>query len=461
MKNYVKTAVQPKYRRLLLAFGLFIYFYLEAELLFTNRIAGSMGENTGTIFYGIFCLAAAVGFFFFSLLHRLTPTKSIRHVILALGGTGVVSTVAANFIESWPLAAVTLIAMLTAGIFGAHLLYTMAVNVEEKSVTGLVVALPYVLAFVVQYILSFVIPLFGGNGSLFQHIILAAALCAAFVLAPEHKKEPAQKQEPDVKTKAEAKRYLIGALIACFIISCLYGLVDGIIMTLHAGQELNVYGWVRLLCVPGLLFAGWTMDFKEGRYFPFCSLAAFLVLVIALFLFNTAETFSAALGSVYLLASYMTMYSLGVFVRDAGRSDNPSFWASAGRGVKYLTGGIFALLGRFVFSYFSLLVFALLYLIMLVALFAVFFFQGKLHPQDDAAATGSELPLDELALGYGFTEREVEVLKLLLDGQTTVIIAEKMSITAHSVQNHISSMMSKSYSDSRSVLITKFTGYKN
>ena len=460
MKNYLKTALQPKYRRLLFVFGLFIYFYLEAELLFTNRIAQSMGESVGTIFYGIFCLAAAVGFFSFAFLHRLTPAKSMHRIILALGVVGAASTIAANFAVNFLLAAFTLLAMLTAGVVGAYLLYNMAVSVKEKSMTGLVVALPYVCAFVVQYILGFVTPLFGGNEPLFKHIILAAALCAAFVLAPKHTKVPTQKQESDAKTETEAKRYLLGALAACFIISCLYGLVDGLIMTLHAGQELNVYGWVRLLCVPGLLFAGWTMDFKKGRYFPFCSLAAFLALVIALFLFNTAETFSAALGSVYFLASYMTMYSLGIFIHAAGKVDNPSFWASAGRGVKYLTGGIFALLGRFVFSYFSLFVFALLYLIMLIALFVVFFFQGKLYPQD-TSVTASELPLEKLAAGYGFTEREIEVLKLLLDGQTTATIAEKMSIAAHSVQNHISSMMSKSYSDSRAVLITKFTGCKN
>ena len=468
LTQYLKTATQPKYRRLMAAFGLFIYFYLEAELLFTNNIGEKMGESAGTMFYGFFCLAAAIGFFSFAFLCRLIPAASMRRLIFILGGIGVVSTLAASFTDGQLLPAFTLLAMLMVGIVGACLLFIVAVNVKEKSIMGLFIALPYVFAFILQYILGFIVPLFGGSQILIQHIILAAALFAAFVLTPKRAEDSARRHEASAGKEAEkkgaTKKYLVGALAALILIACLYGLVDGIIMTLHTGQQLNVYGWVRLLCVPGLLLAGWTMDFREGRYFPFATVAAFVALIIALFLFNEAETFNAALGSVYFLCSFMTMYSLGIFVRVADQSGKAAFWASAGRGIKYLMGGIFVLLGAFVFSNFSLIAFSVIYLILLVLLFIILYFQGKLNPAGivlKETEPATDMPLSESIKEYGFTNRETEVLNYMLKGWTTAAIAERMNIREHTVQKYVSSMMAKSFSSSRAILVTKFSARNN
>ena len=73
------------------------------------------------------------------------------------------------------------------------------------------------------------------------------------------------------------------------------------------------------------------------------------ITIAAVFLFNTAETFNAALGSVCFFCSFMTMYSLVVFIRVADSTSLPAFWAAAGRGLKYLAGGIFALAGSHMF----------------------------------------------------------------------------------------------------------------
>ena len=462
MKNYLQNVLQPKYRRLLFAFGLYMYFYLEAEILFTNRIGERFGESNGTMFYGLFCLAAAVGFFSFAFLRRLTP-RAEKFFLLILSGAGIIFTTATVYTGAMATAALTLLTMLIAGIAGASLLYAMAINVKEKSVLGLFIALPYAAAFLVQYMIGYISPLFGGNEVLFLHGSIAAALCAATVFSSKAVTIPMQKHEITIDKSTETRRYLIGVMIAGLIIFSLYGMMDGIIMTLHVGQELNVYVWVRLLCIPGLLFTGWIFDLRGGRYFPFASAIGMAAAVAAVFLFNTADTFNAALGSIYFFCSFMTMYSLAVFVHVADKTNAPAFWAGAGRGLKYLAGGIFALAGSLIFSHISLLLLALIYIALLIALFIILFFQGKLTPveaKDKTTESPSDIPLEESMKSYGFTGREIDVLRLLLAGKSTFEIAEAMFITEKTVQKYISSMMSKTDSKSRSSLITIFTGNK-
>jgi len=464
MLNYFKAATQAKYYRLLCSFCLFIYFYLEAELLFTDRISDKMDVETGTMFYGLFCLAAAAGFFSFFFLRRLSTKSTEQFVIIVLGIAGTVFTLGVHFAGHTALPVLTLLTMYIAGVIGASLLYLMAVKVREKNVIGLFIALPYVLAFILQYALGYITPFFNDVEETIQYVLLAASICGAFILSLEHSElehneTMIEKSEIAAVKKTEAKKYLHGALLACFLISCLFGLVDGIVMTLHTGQQLDVYGWVRLLCVPGLLFAGWLMDFKEGRFFPFSTLAAFVLLIIALFLFHTEETFNAALGSVYFLGSFMTMYSLGIFVRIAEQSGAATFWASAGRGMKYLMGGVFSLLGSFVFSNFSLILLTSIYLVLLVALFFVFFFQGKLSHNGEETRALNDLQdksLEEMASGYGFTGREVEVLRHLMLGLQNSEIAEKMNIKENTVYKYVSDMIIRSETKSRSGLIAKF-----
>ena len=454
MIQYIKTTIQSQHRRLLFAFGLYIYFYLEAEILFTIRIGEKLSESIGTVFYGLFCLAAAIGFFSFAFIRRLVPGAD-KPVLLSLVGGGVVSTLLAAYTGARLTAVFTLLSMLLAGIVGASLLYTMAITIKEKSVLGLFIALPYAAAFLLQYILGYIAPLFGGNELLFWHITIAASLCAVPFLVPKIIETPVQKQKAQHSAVPENKRYLVGVLIAGFIIFCLYGMMDGIIMTLHAGQELNVYGWSRLLAIPGIIFTGWVADFRGGKYFPFASAVGMTAAIAAVFLFNTAETFNAALASVYFFCSFMTMYSLVVFIRAAENTGLPAFWAAAGRGLKYLAGGIFALVGSLIFSNVSLLLLALLYLGLMISLYIILYFQGKLTPIENAPPQPS-ISFEQLIDEYGFTPRETEVLELLLAGQDTSEIAKTMVVTEKTVQNYVHSLLSKTHTNSRLKMIAMF-----
>lgn len=463
MKEYMKITFAPKHRRLMVAFAFYMYFFLEAELLFTKDAAVSIGEGAGTLVYGLFCFATAIGFFVFPLLFRAFRGK--RHLIMAIfGGIGVVCTAATSFADSWALAVLALITMLTAGIIGGALLHTMATDIKAKTVLGSLIAIPYSVAFILQYLFGYIVPLLGESADLFWHLTIAVAFLLSSLLAPKSTGIKPKEKTPNSERATDTKRYLIGAVIGGFIIFCLYGMLDGIIMTLHTGQQLNPYGWVRLICVPGILVAGWIFDMREGRYFPFASAIAMVAAVVAVFLFNTAETYNAALGSIYFFCSFMTMYSLAVFIRVADATNIPEFWAVAGRGLKYLAGGIFALAGSVMFTSLNLIFLTLIYLVMLIALFVVFFSQGMLTTADIAARTippQPSIPLEERTKSYGFTARENETLKLLMKGLETDEIADKLFISVNTVNKYISSMIIKADVKSRVGLMALFSNHKD
>jgi DNA-binding NarL/FixJ family response regulator len=64
--------------------------------------------------------------------------------------------------------------------------------------------------------------------------------------------------------------------------------------------------------------------------------------------------------------------------------------------------------------------------------------------------------LEDLTAGYGVTNREIEVLRFLIEGKNTAEIAEAMSITDKSVRNYVSSLLSKTASSSRGKMVARF-----
>ena len=442
----------------MIAFGLYIYFFLEAELLFTNLIGEKLGEANGTLFYGIFCFAAALGFFAFSFIDNMFSSK--RLFILLSGLVGTVSNILVVFSTGSLLKITSTFVMFVTGLVGGVILYRIASQVKDKEIIGLFIAIPYAIAFLLQFLLKVSLPLLLDNESIVHHIIVIIAFILSFILIPLEKTVNINNKKESSLPDKETKKYIVGAVIAGLLIFCLYGMMDGIIMTLHTGQQLNPNGLVRLLCVPGILFAGWIFDLKEGRYFSFASAIAMVAAVVAIFLFNAEETYDAALGSIYFFCSFMTMYSLAVFIRISESTNNPSFFASAGRGIKYLAGGVFALAGSIIFSNLSLIVLVLIYLVILIMLFLVLFVQGNLTPSVIGVDKTTSDVLDEQIKKYKITKREFEVLQLLMRGQDTDEIASKLYLNKSTVNKYISSMIMKTDVKSRVGLIAVFSNQR-
>ena len=459
--------IAGKYWKLSLAFAVYMYYYLTAELTFTELMVLEFGAGAGTLFYGFYCLAGAAGFFGYGLTRMLVKGTGGRCRLLCIVGVfGVGFTLSAPFAGGSFAGAFTLAAMLAAGYAGGELLCNIAVCVREKSTLGIFIAAPYSAAFLLQFLFGYVEPFFGDALQTVTHIVLAAAFAVCVFLLLAHGLAAPDGNPSSFAKKPDAKKYLWGAVISCLIISCLYGLMDGIIMLLHSGQELDVWSGTRLLTIPGMLSAAWFADYKHGKYFPFATLIAMVMAVSAVLLWREADTWNLALGAVYFFFSFMSIYSLAIFVRVASDTDKPGLWAAAGRGVKYAAGGAFALLGSFVFENISLLAIELLYLALLIILACVFFFQGRLGMTPDAgqrqpAQLSRGQTFEEMVAFYGITEREAEALRFLLKAAKTSDIASAMFVVEGTVYKYISSMITKTGRKNRAELIALFSRAKD
>lgn len=67
--------------------------------------------------------------------------------------------------------------------------------------------------------------------------------------------------------------------------------------------------------------------------------------------------------------------------------------------------------------------------------------------------TESEILVDAFSSNYGLSPREQEVLQLLVDGATTVTIAERLGISPHTVRDHLKHLYRKTETSSRSELL--------
>ena len=71
---------------------------------------------------------------------------------------------------------------------------------------------------------------------------------------------------------------------------------------------------------------------------------------------------------------------------------------------------------------------------------------------------GSEARVDAFAASHGFSPREHEVVHLLVQGLTTLAIADTMSISTHTVRDHIKHLYRKTGTRSRSELLGLIAG---
>jgi NarL family two-component system response regulator LiaR len=68
---------------------------------------------------------------------------------------------------------------------------------------------------------------------------------------------------------------------------------------------------------------------------------------------------------------------------------------------------------------------------------------GQIVLSSDAAEALVQVPREEHQSDYGLTEREQEVLQLMIDGLSNNVIAEHLHVSPMTVKSHVSSVLSK------------------
>jgi len=245
----------------------------------------------------------------------------------------------------------------------------------------------------------------------------------------------------------------VGVFLVIGILSTINGLTQN--AYLEISGEINTT-YIRAFYAVGLIPAGFIIDYSR-RMGAIAALAANGLSFLFVLLVITPGRGFEALALNYLLAGFLRVYQVATSM-DIARKTQRLFYFS-------VFGILFNRLGEVIatlpYNYiqFDLLRETMLASTFFVILLLLFFpLMKKLYDPvlPEPASAVPERTLDEMIEGYGFTNRETEVLKLLIRGQETNEIAEAMVITEKSVQNYIGSMLSKTGTKSRHKLTTMF-----
>jgi DNA-binding NarL/FixJ family response regulator len=448
-------------------FGLHMFYYACAELLINDLATARVGTENVVVLYGAISVAVAVGFLLFPFLRRLLKSGMSRKLSLAVAWA--LNIVAFAAVLSTPnpalFSAAAALVSLTAGYIGGFVFYSIAVGALDKAYYGRVFGFSSAAAFCAQYGFSKLLAVLGDGGILFEAILLGAVIssCAVSLLFFSGRPQIwTIKSGSAITDRTDMKKYLWGAFFIIAVIWAMEGALDGVVTGLHANQTLNVSELPRLLHAVGLVIAGFVFDFKEGRFYAPVTVLFMIAQIIAVFFFTSADGFNVALGAIYLCGAFGSVYSQAELTLSAASSPSPALWAVMGRAAKYIPNGIMAVAGGYFYTSNANITFALLYLVLLGALFTLFFTQGKLSVErDDPAEYEPSRPsaptMEKLIADYGLTSREAEVLRMLLTGKKTADIAEALCVTEGTVYKYISSMIKKTKTNNRLELIATFS----
>ena len=443
-----------RHLKTILLVGLYTFYYLVMELAVNDYAQAVLGGGRVALLYGVCYLAVGLGYPLYFLSGRLIRSVTAKRTwLLSAAFLNILSTLAVSFVHSPPLIiACAVAAHLTAGCVGGAVYYFVAMRLKGSEKIGLYIACAYAGANLVQFfglLAAALTPVIVYEW--LERISLAAAMIIIGLILPGRMPASLSVQRESFTYAPDMKKYILSALAAMALISLMHGMTDGIITALHArGDAYIAYGYPRLFVVPGLLFAGIVADMNNKSFLTFGTLAAMIIMVISVLLFYTPETYDMATCFVYFFGSFMSLYSIVVFIRVAPFTQNPALAAGSGRGVRYFFAGIAIIAsGRF-FESVSEVAFVVAYIVLVVLLFAVFFFMGQLHMPGRQEKEEKRMP--DISR-YNLTDRETEVLVLLLHGKSTIDIASELFVTERTVRSHISNLLAKTSSKNRVEMI--------
>jgi DNA-binding CsgD family transcriptional regulator len=253
----------------------------------------------------------------------------------------------------------------------------------------------------------------------------------------------------------EAKGMIAPKIAVVILISCLIGLSDSLVaqsVPLHTVALHTVGGaffYPVLFYIPGQTAACLAADIKNGKYINLVTFIGAVLLTPAALLLDTPEELYRRAGLNYFFGGFFLMYIMTALISAARDSRNARLTVCLPGMLYPLFCGIGGFWGPMISA--SLDSFAVLavYSAMLAALALLTFGETLVRRKEKETRT----PRKEAFARYRFTERETEVLFLLIDGLSSSDIAARLFISEKTVRNHVSNMLAKTDCASRGDLL--------
>jgi DNA-binding CsgD family transcriptional regulator len=454
--------MKHKYLFVYLTLGIFAVF--EGDSYFGVLYRDVFDAAPAHLVYGAGCFAAAAGAVLFLGLKRLNAPLKRGFTVAAFVLAALLPCVAGLARVPAVFWVSCMLFYIIEGVNAAVCAYYLHRLIQTQMRVGTALAAASVCGLILNYAADYLSP----SVSVPKMAFLAACILAMFALALRKIglfELLDYRDGADGADEGDRRRSFLSVLftvaVAIAVMSYMIGVNDiAIVSTLLSGPASSIFIPQALLYLPGLLIAGILADVKDGRYLPIATLACSLLIAPTMTRLASPEVYTQYSGITYFLGGFYLIYIMISLVPLAGRSRRPIVVTSLAAFLLFSFSGLGAFTSRFYFyadSAFPLTV----YIVLVALLLLIFYLSGSLQPRTAETAAESlppdALTLEELTASYDITHRETEVLRLLIEGKSTAEIAEAMSITDKSVRNYISSLMSKTKSNTRGKMIAKLT----
>ena len=462
----------------ILLIGIFTFVFLGAEYLFVNMISLSVTEGKTVIAQNYALGASAVGFFLYPAMERWVGRryKSALTFILALGAI-ICTFIVQQHISYAATMAAGMMLFLLLGVFGSAVHYLAAVTIDGDKVLARLAGIAYALGILLQY----------ANNNLVNLEVAEAAFLSVFLAALsllvirarqasrsriEMSETAAVSSKPAEDISLTRKKRTAGVMLALLVVlmACVFSTLDNAVTLRHASGT-DIGQWPRLLLAFSGLAAGFVFDIRKRKYMGLIMYCVMMMSVLSIVVLNLGAPFLIGLVVFYLSSGFFVVFFTASFMELSRHMRLPSLWAGMGRAANNLcaftVSGVSMMLtqsGIAAVMIASLILFVLVSVAFIGAgLFRLPSTVGEREAiQAGLAAAAAPTPEEvqaEFISRSGLTPREEEVLRAVTaDERPLKQVADDLGISLRMVQRHLTSIYSKTDTQTRAGLTRAFFG---
>ena len=465
-------SVDRKSFQSLSALALFTFAFLGSEFFFDSRI-GLLISAEGVVGAQAMILGASVvGFLSYAPISKLAGGRRALRAVEAVGAIAALVTIAAAE-SALAMQIAGCITFFLLGSLGAEAHWSMARAFEGSPSLAKGAGAAYAAGILLQFLSNQFVPASMADAAV---LCVGVAALAVFAAAGECNDETAGQAAADSSQQsapggAKTAIRAVWLLALVVLLACMFSTLDNVVTLANAQGSISVETWPRLFLAASGLAAGVLFDIRERRYMGFIMFAVTVLSTISILAVEAGASPVIGLIVFYVSSGFFVTFFTTTFLQLAPRMHTPQLWAGMGRAANNLcaftVSGVSMMLtqsGIAAVMIASLILFVLVSVAFVGAgLFRLPSTVGEREAIQAGLAAAAAPTLEEVQAEFisrsGLTPREEEVLRAVTaDERPLKQVADDLGISLRMVQRHLTSIYSKTDTQTRAGLTRAFFG---
>lgn len=437
---------------IILLMGLFTFLFLGTEYLYVDLLSCIVSQDATVIAQNYALGASSIGFLLYPLLNRLIKSRFKNSSLLL---TGLVSIIGIVLLGTEYTFIIGLVLFLFLGIIGSCVYYQSMCMLETDQYLARIVGISYFLGIMFQFISNNLI-----HTELIQSMLLGISLFILIILLIKNSSFNIQMIKED---KQEKKSNTVGIILIILValMTCMFSTLDNAVTLVHAGGDMDIGQWPRILLALSGLVSGFIFDLQNRRYMGITMYCIMVLSTICIAILKFAGPFMLGLMIFYLSAGFFAVFFVTAFMEIARYMKISELWSGMGRAVNNLTAAIIASPVLALLSSDSNLSAIILILVLFVAVSIVSViytvWKNDFIKQQTIEVIDEKEKLRRFSELYSFTDRETEVFEQLVNTEDSIqVIAENIYVSKRTLERYVSAIYEKTGVKSRIGLLNLY-----